>query len=56
MAYYVGILDGASDTWGVRIADIDWCVGAGETPEAALADATAALRDVIAYKRSGGQP
>ncbi|MCW2319159.1 Predicted nuclease of the RNAse H fold, HicB family [Rhodoblastus acidophilus] len=56
MAYYVGILDGASDAWGVRIADIDGCVGAGDTPETALADATAALRDVIAYKRSGGHP
>ncbi|MCW2315332.1 putative RNase H-like HicB family nuclease [Rhodoblastus acidophilus] len=56
MAYYVGILDGAENNWGVRIADIDGCVGAGETPEAALADVIAALRDVIAYKRNGDHP
>ena len=56
MPFYVGILDGAKDVWGVRIPDIDGCVGAGETPEAAIADAVAALRDVVAYKKSGGHP
>ncbi|MCW2317627.1 putative RNase H-like HicB family nuclease [Rhodoblastus acidophilus] len=56
MLHYVGILDGANDVWGVRIADIDGCVGGGSTPEAALADAITALRDVVAHKKSGGHP
>jgi predicted RNase H-like HicB family nuclease len=50
--HYVGILDGAGKNWGVRIFDVPGCVGAGATPEAAIADATAALRDVMAYKKS----
>ena len=54
MIYYVGVLDGAKDVWGVRIPDIPGCVGAGVTPEAAIADAVTALRDVIAHKRDGG--
>jgi predicted RNase H-like HicB family nuclease len=56
MTFYVGILDGARDVWGCRIYDIDGCVGGGATPEAAIADAAAALRDVIAHKKSGGHP
>jgi len=56
MLQYVGILDGVNDVWGVRIADIDGCVGGGETPEAALADVIAALRDVVAYKKNGDFP
>ncbi|WP_294535502.1 type II toxin-antitoxin system HicB family antitoxin [uncultured Rhodoblastus sp.] len=56
MSFYVGILDGANDVWGVRIPDIEGCVGAGETPEAAIADAVVALRDVVAFKKSGGHP
>jgi len=56
MAHYVGVLDGAGDVWGVRIPDIPGCVGGGATPEAALADATEALRDVVAHKRDGGYP
>ena len=54
MTYYVGIIDGAGDVWGVRFPDIPGCVGAGPTPEEAVADATAALRDVMDYKRNGG--
>ena len=54
MIYYVGILEGAEDVWGVRIPDILGCVGGGPTPEAAIADAVAALREVVAHKRSGG--
>lgn len=54
MGHYVGILDGSGDVWGVRIADIPGCVGAGATPEDAIADATSALRDVAAFKRGGG--
>ena len=56
MDYYVGILEGDGNNWGVRIPDIDGCVGAGTSAEAAIADATIALRDVIAYKRGGGHP
>jgi predicted RNase H-like HicB family nuclease len=53
---YIGILDGSGDVWGVRIPDIDGCVGGGSTPEEAIADATQALRDVLAYKQSSGNP
>ena len=56
MTCHVGILDGSGDVWGVRIADVPGCVGAGATPDAAVLDATVALRDVMAYKRSGGFP
>jgi predicted RNase H-like HicB family nuclease len=51
---YIGILDGGGDVWGVRLPDIDGCVGGGATPEAAIADVTQALRDVLAYKQSNG--
>ena len=48
---YIGILDGAGGVWGVRLPNIDGCVGGGETPEAAIADVTQALRDVLAHKQ-----
>ena len=54
MTYYVGVLDGGGEVWGVRIPDIPGCVGGGKTPEAAVADAAEALRDVLAHKREGG--
>lgn len=54
MLYFVGILDGTGDIWGVRIPDLPGCVGAGATPEAAISDVTDALRDVAEYKRIGG--
>ena len=50
MAEYVGVLDGAGDVWGVRIPDIPGCVGGNATPDAALADAIEALRDVVAHR------
>lgn len=53
---YVGILDGGGSVWGVRIPDIDGCVGGGATPEAAIADVTQALRDVLGHKQSSGVP
>lgn len=53
---YIGILDGGGDVWGVRLPDIDGCVGGGATPEAAIADVTQALRDVLSYKQSSGVP
>ncbi len=51
MIHFVGILDGADDVWGVRFPDVPGCVGGGASPEAAIEDATIALRDVMAYKR-----
>ena len=54
MIYYVGILDGSGDVWGVRVPDLLGCVGGGCTPEAAIADAVTALREVVAHKQSGG--
>ena len=52
MVHFVGILDGADDVWGVRFPDVPGCVGGGASPEVAIEDATVALRDVMAYKRS----
>lgn len=54
MSYYVGIVDGSGDIWGVRFPDVPGCVGGGPTPEAAIEDASLALRDVMAYKRGHG--
>jgi predicted RNase H-like HicB family nuclease len=54
MTYYVGILDGTGAVWGVRIPDVSGCVGAGASPEQAIADVTIALRDVMAHRRGGG--
>jgi predicted RNase H-like HicB family nuclease len=51
MVNYVGVLDGSGEIWGVRLPDIPGCVGGGETPEAAIVDATAALRDIAAFRR-----
>jgi predicted RNase H-like HicB family nuclease len=51
MVHYVGILDGSGEVWGVRFPDVPGCVGGGASPEEAIADATTALRDVMAYKR-----
>ncbi|MEJ0093011.1 MAG: type II toxin-antitoxin system HicB family antitoxin [Methylocella sp.] len=53
MAHYVGILDGSDDNWGVRIPDVPGCVGAGNTPDEAIASVTGALRDVMAHKANG---
>ena len=54
MTYFVGVLDGGAEVWGVRVPDVPGCVGGGVTPEAAIADAAEALRDVLAHKREGG--
>ncbi len=43
MTYYVGILDGSEDAWGVRIPDCPGAFGAGATPDAAISDATTGL-------------
>jgi predicted RNase H-like HicB family nuclease len=54
LAYYVGILDGAKDVWGVRIPDVPGCYGGGATPEAALADVISALREFAAHQATRG--
>jgi predicted RNase H-like HicB family nuclease len=54
MTYYVGILDGDKDVWGVSIPDVPGCYGGGSTPEAAIADATSALREVAAHQAANG--
>ena len=45
MDYYVGILGGSGDVWGVRIPDLPGCFGGGDSAEAAIADATSAARE-----------
>ena len=55
MTYYVGILDvGADGAWGVRIPDVPGCHGGGATPEAAVADAISALREVAEHHAASG--
>ena len=54
MMYYVGILDGADDAWGVRIPDCPGCHGGGATPEAAISDVISALREWAAEMRADG--
>jgi len=56
VANYVGILDGADDVWGVRIPDVPGCHGGGASPEAALADAISALRELAAHYVSNEMP
>jgi predicted RNase H-like HicB family nuclease len=40
--------------WGVRFPDLPGCVAQAETAEKALAQASAALREVMTYKRGQG--
>ena len=55
MTQYVGILDGAGKTYGIRIPDLVGCYGGGPTPEAAIADATSAARDWLSHRESKGE-
>jgi predicted RNase H-like HicB family nuclease len=54
MMRYVGILDGSSETWGVRIPDLPGCHGAGDNPEAAITDATSAAREWAVHRKTRG--
>jgi predicted RNase H-like HicB family nuclease len=54
--HYVGILDGDGDMWGVRIPDVPECHGGGSSPEAAMADAVSALREVASHWAVNGAP
>jgi predicted RNase H-like HicB family nuclease len=56
MTYYVGILDGRKKVWGVRFPDFPGCHGGGPTPDAAIADATGALREFAAMMVTDGEP
>jgi predicted RNase H-like HicB family nuclease len=56
MSYYVAILDGGKDVWGVRFPDFSGCYGGGPTPDAAIADATSALREFAALAVADGEP
>jgi predicted RNase H-like HicB family nuclease len=56
VAQYVGILDGKGEAWGIRIPDFPGCHGGGATPEAALADAIGALREMAAHHVDNDQP
>jgi predicted RNase H-like HicB family nuclease len=54
LPYYVGILDGTKDVWGVRMPDVPGCHGGGATPEAAIADAISALREFASHRAAKG--
>jgi predicted RNase H-like HicB family nuclease len=56
MTDFVAILEHGPAGWGVRFPDVPGCVGAGDTPEAAIAGATEALRDVVAHRHAAGAP
>jgi len=56
MRYYVAILDGAGDVWGVSIPDLPGCFGGGATPEEAIADATTAAREWAECQAARGVP
>jgi predicted RNase H-like HicB family nuclease len=53
--HYIRILDGGGDVWGVRIPDVPGCHGGGATPEAAVADASSALREIAADAAACGE-
>jgi predicted RNase H-like HicB family nuclease len=43
MTYFICVLDGSDDVWGIRIPDCPGAYGAGSTPEAAVRDAISGL-------------
>ncbi len=55
MIHYVGILDGAGDTWGVRVPDLPGCHGGGATADAAVADAVSAMRAWVEHRGTRGK-
>lgn len=56
MVNYIGIVDGEGEVWGVVIPDFPGVHGGGPTAEAAVADATSALREVAADMVTSGEP
>ena len=55
MTYFVGILDGAGDTWGVTVPDMPGCHGGGATVDAAVADAIQAVSAWADHRVAAGQ-
>ena len=55
MTQYVGILDGAGKTFGIRLPDLPGCYGGGATPEAAIADAMSAAREWLGHRETKGE-
>ena len=55
MTQYVGILDGAGKTFGVRLPDLPGCYGGGATPEAAISDAMSAARAWLGHRETKGE-
>lgn len=49
MPFYVGILGGGNDVWGVRIPDLPGCHGGGGSADAAIADAISAASEWADY-------
>ncbi|MSP03365.1 MAG: ribbon-helix-helix protein, CopG family [Acetobacteraceae bacterium] len=56
MVRYVGVLDGSGDCWGVRFPDLPGCHGGGVTADAAIADATSAVRKWAEHRKGKGVP
>lgn len=54
MKKYVGLLDGGGDVWGVVIPDLPGIHGGGATPDAAIADAISAFREVVRIRAEDG--
>ncbi|WP_409560222.1 type II toxin-antitoxin system HicB family antitoxin [Hyphomicrobium sp. MC8b] len=46
MAFFVGIVDGKDDVWGVRVPDVRGCHGGGATADEAIQDAISALGEM----------
>ncbi len=58
MTQFVGILDGAGKTYGIRLPDLPdlpGCYGDGATPEAAIADAMSAAREWLGHRETKGE-
>jgi predicted RNase H-like HicB family nuclease len=55
MTQYVGILDGAGKTYGVRLPDLPGCYGGGATPEAAISNAMSAAREWLGHRETKGE-
>jgi predicted RNase H-like HicB family nuclease len=54
MVHYYGIMDGSDDVWGVTLPDIAGCIGAGASPDEAIASAIEALQLVAEHAQRHG--
>jgi len=55
MTYYVGILDGDGDVWGVRVPDCPGAFGAGSSPETAIQSGVTGLASWAAATLTDGE-